>query len=101
MDLARIVASIMVIFMHVTAAWKYDSYDIFEWKISIVYDCLSRSAVPLFFMLSGAFTKANRIKKNWSKILNFSCIFFVSSIAYTISDYLYSNLYKQNAGGGI
>lgn len=51
-DVIRVMASMMVVVIHVSASLFYR----FEagWVAANVYDSLSRSAVPLFFMISGA-----------------------------------------------
>lgn len=55
MDYLRIFACFMVIFLHAsTQNWHNTSVDSIEWVIFTFYDSLVRSAVPLFFMLSGA-----------------------------------------------
>lgn len=55
-DLLRICAEVMVVLMHVSASgWYALTPDRKEWMVMNFYDCLSRSAVPLFFMISGAF----------------------------------------------
>lgn len=91
MDMARIVASFMVVVLHVTAAWKYGSCDSLGWFESIVYDCLSRCAVPIFFMLSGAFFTAQYDKKKHAgKLCKYILIFLFASVIYTLSDYFYN-----------
>lgn len=54
LDILRIVACYMVIFLHV-AAMNWYSTDIngAEWKVLNFYDSAVRSSAPLFFMLSG------------------------------------------------
>jgi surface polysaccharide O-acyltransferase-like enzyme len=51
-DVIRVMASVMVVVIHVSASLFYR----FEagWVAANFYDSLSRSAVPLFFMISGA-----------------------------------------------
>ena len=51
-DLVRCVAISMVVMLHISA----NSFASFgdNWTISLIYDSLTRSCVPLFFMLSGA-----------------------------------------------
>ena len=78
-DLLRIIACLMVILLH-TAALKiyYYSHLEVEWKIMNIYDSLVRSAVPIFFMISGAFILGKQnfdfkkfFKKNILKIIIF------------------------------
>lgn len=92
MDLARVVACVMVICLHITAAWKYGVYGTFEWNISVIYDCLSRSAVPLFFMISGAFYKKAKLIGQKEKIEHFILIFFLVSAFYSFSDAYYNSI---------
>lgn len=86
MDLARIVATFMVICMHVTATWKYGKPTTLEWHVSEIYDALCRSAVPLFFMMSGAFYKNQCVSKTIIKIFRYIVVFFAISLVYTIND---------------
>ena len=45
----------MVIIIHVVAKrWYSLSPSTFEWSVLNIYDCISRSTVPIFFMISGA-----------------------------------------------
>lgn len=87
-DCLRIFAAAMVVFLHVSAsAWYSLSPSDFNWKIMNFYDCLVRGAVPLFFMLSGAFLlkKEISIKKLYlGKILPLTVIYFVWSTLYAI-----------------
>ena len=53
-DILRIVASFMVIVIHVSASeWYSTDVDSAEWAIMNFYDSAVRSCVPLFFMMSG------------------------------------------------
>lgn len=55
-DLLRICAAMMVVLLHVAGSnWNSVSPDKAEWVVMNLYDSIARSAVPLFFMLSGAF----------------------------------------------
>lgn len=54
-DLLRILACFMVVLLHVAADnWYYVPYDSAEWMAFNFYDIATRSAVPIFFMISGA-----------------------------------------------
>lgn len=54
LDILRIVACYMVIFLHVAAMnWYGVDVNSAEWKVFNLYDSAVRSCVPLFFMLSG------------------------------------------------
>ncbi len=53
-DYLRITSCIMVIFLHLSAQFFHVvDVESNEWKILNFYDCLVRSAVPLFVMISG------------------------------------------------
>lgn len=86
MDLTRVVASLMVVSMHVTASWKYGVLSTPEWHISEFYDSLCRSAVPLFFMISGAFYKNRPASRTVRKIIYYIAVFFGISLIYAIDD---------------
>lgn len=83
-DLLRIVACFFVIVIHTASQYWYDTSPLdFEWKVLNFYDCFSRCAVPIFFMISGAlFLNKKEIsikslfKKNILHLIN-SYIFWV------------------------
>ena len=64
MDLLRILASLMVIVIHVSA---YNFLDApaksIEWLSYDMYDSMVRSAVPIFLMISGAFFLNDKTQK--------------------------------------
>ncbi len=88
LDILRILASIAVIAIHVAAQnWKYFSVDTYEWGAFNFYNSLSRWAVPVFCMISGAlFLDCDRdvkIKNLYSKnILRMGISFLVWSTFY-------------------
>ena len=86
MDLLRNIAVLMVICIHVTTMWKYGKADTLEWHVSELWDVICRSAVPLFFMISGAFYKDAPVSKTVNKIIKFTGIFFGISLLYSLSD---------------
>ncbi|MDL2250609.1 acyltransferase family protein [Lachnospiraceae bacterium OttesenSCG-928-J05] len=54
MDLLRVMASLMVVVLHVSGLnWYTASVSTSQWKALNFYDSAVRSCVPLFFMLSG------------------------------------------------
>ena len=69
MDLLRILASLMVIVIHVSA---YNFLDTptksIEWLSYDMYDSIVRSAVPIFLMISGAFFLNDKIQNNLKKL---------------------------------
>ena len=73
MDLARVVACILVVCVHI-AALDFNNYSIqsMEWKLLNAMDSLGLMGVPLFFMLSGAlFLNSDRqlsVAYVWKKI---------------------------------
>lgn len=86
MDLMRNIAILMVICMHVTAAWKYGEVGTYQWHVSELWDVICRSAVPLFFMMSGAFYKDAPINKTVNKLIRYIGTLLASSLLYAISD---------------
>ena len=54
-DILRTLAIIMVVFIHSTANYFFECYGSSEFKILLVLSAITSSAVPLFYMLSGAF----------------------------------------------
>lgn len=54
LDLCRICACIMVIIIHTVAVEWYSEPAAFAWRVYNLADMMARSAVPLFFMISGA-----------------------------------------------
>jgi len=52
-DLLTILACLMVVFFHMNGI-VYTYSDTISWKISVIERCVVYSAIPIFFMLSGA-----------------------------------------------
>ncbi len=52
-DVLTIIACLMVVFFHMNEI-VYQYSDTLSWKISVVERCIVYSAIPIFFMLSGA-----------------------------------------------
>ncbi len=96
MDLLRNIAILMVICIHDTNIWKYGEAATFKWHVSEVWHVICRSAVPLFFMMSGAFYKDAPVSKTVKKIIKFTGIFFGISLLYTLSDAYWRSI----SGGG-
>lgn len=71
LDFLRILSTIAVIVIHVSASYIYTDLGSFEWHINNIYDSIVRWAVPVFIMISGAlFLDVNRpldIKKLYTK----------------------------------
>ena len=54
MDILRILACFMVVVLHTSAQnWDAVPFISFEWKAFNFYNAMVRSAVPIFFMISG------------------------------------------------
>lgn len=51
-DVARVISCFLVIMTHVSAYWSYKFQS--EWEVVNFYNSLSRCAVPVFVMISGA-----------------------------------------------
>lgn len=86
-DMLRITAAFFVVMIHVAAQkWYVISYDSSDWAAMNLYDSFVSCAVPLFFMLSGAFMlkKEIDIKKLYSKIISLLAIYFIWSTLYAI-----------------
>ncbi len=89
LDFLRILACFMVLILHVSGHnWSKISPQSIEWQVFNVYDVLVRSAVPLFFMLSGKlFLSKEEISlkklflKNISKLL---FVYFFWSLFYAV-----------------
>ncbi|MGN1258898.1 MAG: acyltransferase [Christensenellales bacterium] len=70
------------------------------WIISTFYNCLARTAVPLFFFVSGGLylneEKEITYKKIFLTILRFVVIFFIWDLIYNVFDQLVINRSKIN-----
>jgi len=91
LDVLRILATIAVITIHVSAHNWYDTSPVsYEWNVFNFYDSIVRWAVPIFVMISGAiFLDKNRVidtKKLYNKnILRIVCAFVFWSVVYAIT----------------
>lgn len=52
-DVLTIIACLMVVFFHFNGV-IYTYTDTISWKISVIERCIVYSAIPIFFMLTGA-----------------------------------------------
>lgn len=90
LDLLRILASFMVIIIHVASyQWYSTKVNSFNWGVYNFYDSLVRCAVPIFIMISGVFFLSNKkntnIKSLYSKnIFKLVIIFLFWSLIYTL-----------------
>lgn len=72
LDLLRILASIAVVIIHICSSkWYAINSNTNEWSILNIYDSLSRWAVPVFVMISGAIFLSSdySIEKLYKKIV--------------------------------
>ena len=99
MDLARIVAILMVIGIHVTSPLTKGDITSLKWHAAVSWSSLCRSANLLFFMISGAFYKDAPIGKTVKKIIKYTIIFFAVSLLYSISDAVRGSVFEGNAIG--
>lgn len=91
LDLLRIIATIGVIAIHISAQNWYDTnIRSFEWNVFNVWDSIARCSVPIFVMISGAifFTKECTVKQLYSNyILRIVIAFIFWSLLYAIIFY--------------
>ncbi|MHA0930000.1 acyltransferase [Enterobacter ludwigii] len=90
-NILKIIASIMVITIHVSAI-NFPKIGKEEWDVTNIYNSFSRVCVPLFFMISGYFLVGNNIsisefyKKRFVKIippiLFWSVVFYFYNFLY-------------------
>jgi len=93
LDRIRVIASIFVVTIHVSAQFINDNLINFSaYKISEFYNFLAQTAVPLFIFISGAIylneNKCVTYKKIFLSILRFIIMFFVWDFIYLFFDYL-------------
>ena len=86
MDLLRVIACLMVVAVHANSSWKYFPIDSPQWRATIGYESFVRSAVLLFFMISGAFGRSTDIKKGVQKAFHYIIVFFLISLFYSVDD---------------
>ncbi len=104
-DLLRVICCVAVISIHVSTVYKeaitdpltkYSSFNISNpanVMVSLLYNTLSRFAVPCFLMLSGAFLLSKEENANWKEFYRKSMNSIGStSIIFTILYFLYSEL---------
>lgn len=97
-DVLRIVAIFMVVVIHVSSSnWFKPGVDSFEWQVFNIFDSITRSAVPIFVMISGMFflnpTKQFSIESLYKKnIVGLLVPYIFWSIVYAIFTFYYRNL---------
>lgn len=99
-DLLRIQAAILVVLLHVSAiGWNMISPCKSQWMIINLYNSMTRGAVPIFFMLSGAFllNKDIDIKDLYNKkIIPLSLVWLIWSFIYTLDTIGLNKLFTLN-----
>lgn len=87
MDLLRIAACIMVIVMHVVADGVYDiDVHSVKWTVLTAYSNLCRGAVPVFFMLSGMFSRSTDCRRALKKAGMYLLIYAAWTAIYRAAD---------------
>ena len=85
MDTLRILACLMVIAMHVLAAGKVAvPFGGAGWNLILALNCCVHFAVPLFFMLSGAFSKVSTGRQAAKKSIYYFIVFVLSALFYYV-----------------
>ena len=85
MDFLRVIACIFVINMHVISDGIYENWAD-DKAILVVIDCVSGIAVPLFFMLSGAFSNSVKIARTLRKAIYLFVLFVIFKLFYNLTD---------------
>ncbi len=86
-DALRVVACLMVVGIHVCGlGWYSLPAKSFDWNVANVVDSALRGAVPLFFLLSGAFLleRDPEPKKLFRRILRLALLWLVFALLYAI-----------------
>ena len=90
MDILRVVACFMVVTLHVMSEKIYDPWDNDMFFVAML-QCICQPAVPLFFMLSGAFSNDTNISHYLKKIAKFLLIYIVFKVFYAVADCLFDH----------
>lgn len=90
LDNLRVMASFAVVMIHVSAQnWYSQDVSAFAWKVFNVYDSLSRWAVPIFVMISGALMLEKEYSLNklyTNKILRLLTAYCFWCVVYALID---------------
>lgn len=81
-DLLRIVAIFLVILDHVTSVWRYGDCNSNYWMVAVGFYSFAIIAVPIFFMLSGAFSRPIPEMKIGKKMLYYFVIYVIFAVVY-------------------
>ncbi|MBR5302843.1 MAG: acyltransferase [Clostridia bacterium] len=83
MDLLRIAACLMVIGIHVIAeAMPQTQPGTFQWYVLTGYGNILRAAVPVFFMLSGMFSRSTDWRRSVKRALRFLLLYLLATLLY-------------------
>lgn len=91
LDRLRILASFLVVIIHISALFFYNyTVDSSTWMLSTFFNCMARTAVPLFIFISGAIylgtNKNITIKKLLYNIIRIIIIFILWDFIYALRD---------------
>ena len=99
-DLLNTLACIMVVYFHCNGIF-YNYSDTVSWKISVVVRCVVYSAVPIFFMLTGAkllnYREKYSTKEYFKKrVIRTIIPFLFWNLFYIVLDFVYGGFEFQN-----
>lgn len=100
LDVLRILSSIAVVLIHVASQNWYTVNDLKTFTVFNFFDSISRFAVPVFFMISGALFLNSRKKINFKNFfkkhfLKMIFIYVIWCILYYLFDYFFLNSINQ------
>ena len=85
MDLLRIAACLMVIGIHVIGeALPKTILGTFQWYVLTAYESVLRAAVPVFFMLSGMFSRSTDWRRSLKKAGYFFLLYLLATAFYQV-----------------
>lgn len=83
LDILRILATIAVIFIHVAAQnWSDTDPTSYEWNVFNVYDSITRWAVPVFVMISGALFLDNSKKIDIKRLYKNNILRIITALVF-------------------
>lgn len=83
MDLLRIAACLMVVGIHVIAeAMPQTQLGTFQWYVLTGYGNILRAAVPVFFMLSGMFSRSTDWRRTVKRAMHFLLVYLLAMLFY-------------------
>ena len=102
-DALRVLAALAVVFIHVAARrWASKDIDTIQWQASNFWDGVTRWAVPIFIMISGALMLNPEKKFSIKKLYSKNILRLVTAFAFWSLFYLLFNIFvlKQYRGFG-